>query len=163
MQERADATFAQAMAHLNGDDENIKAVVETQINVVKAEVASLRMAQTQTAILHGSARPAGSDGQRACGPFGTGACAGADSGPAAPMRWRPGSNGFNPGGSMPCHCRHHDLLAERVAGIAAKLEGADAWVRTARAAIVQLQERGKFLKRGVFNAAEPQYVRTDGR
>ena len=73
MQEQADAVFAKSMAHLSDGDEAMKTAVETQVNILKSEVATLKMAATQAAIIQGPSRAsdasAASGMPRAHGPF----------------------------------------------------------------------------------------------
>ena len=104
MQEQADSQFAKSMAHLSDGDDAMKTAIETQINMLKSEVATLRMATTQAAIIHGSAHDAAAAASgmpRAHGPFGAG------NGLDAPVRAPPGVSST---GKSPCHCHHLDTL-----------------------------------------------------
>ena len=121
LQEQADSVFAKAVANLNEGDEAMKSAIEVQVNILKSEVATLKMAASQAAIIRGSNETSSGSLQRAHGPFGAGNGFNGNGGSEPPTRAPPGVNA----GKSPCHCHHLDTLKDRVDAAEARLAEAD--------------------------------------
>ena len=160
MQETADAAFARSMTVVAAGDEDLKATVELQINLLKSEVATLKMSATQAAIIAGSSRvsdvaaAAAASGMPpltgwAHGPFGAGNGLG-----DAPTRMPPGMTGSMPPGMVglsPCHCRHLDQLKDRIDAAEARLAEADKFCELPQTRVGAIHgSRERFMKDGVF-------------
>ena len=151
MQEQADSAFARSMAQISDGDEAMKGAIELQVNILKSEVATLKMAATQASIIHGASRAneaaAASGMPRAHGPFGAGNGVDESHTATAPVRMPPGM-----AGKSPCHCRHVDELKDRLEAAEARLAEADKFCELLKTRVDVIHEsREKFMKDCVFN------------
>lgn len=119
MQGQAGSAFAKSMAHLSDGYEAMKTAIELQVNLLKSEVAMLKMAATQASIIQVSSRASGAaaawgvPGSHGPSEVGSGLGDARDS--TAPVRMALGVMAPGVRGLSPCHCqcRHLDQLKDR--------------------------------------------------